>query len=230
MRRFAQLVLVVFALMSVHAPASAGTEQFPNMSDECSGFVHAVDGDTRVRPRELDLCKGWFTTTTAGGAPALQVTLQVSAPPDGTVDGLYVSFWESGDCTYGVTVDGAVNAPHPQAFSSTCETGEVTCTVPVLELNCTVEDTAEYFPLPGGSVVWDDDRLQVTVPFTGELAQFAPAHTSGAVLTNARAFSALAVGPAHGWAAVCSSGLPTDRCVEANGDWMYGVRNYRTGT
>ena len=227
MRVFGRTVLLVAVLLMAAAPARAGSEQAPEMSDECSGYVHSVEGNTRVRHPSLDLCKGWFTSATGPtGAPVLQLTLQVNSAPADGISGLYVSYWRSGDCTYAITIDNALNSPHPQAFSADCEPpGEQTCAVPQLQLHCTVDDTTRYFALPAGSVAWNDDRLQVTVSFDGELAPFAADHAGGAVLTGPTAVSAQAVGPVHGWTAGCSTFL-AGRCFEANGDWMYPARDY----
>lgn len=222
MRAFGRLVLILGLVLTVAVPASAGTEERPDLSDECSGYLHSVEGSTRARHPSLDLCKGWFTTTTApSGAPALEVALKVNSAP---VDGLtaaYMTFWRTGGCSYGVVVDGALNAPHPQAFSVDCEPpGETTCTVPAVSATCTTEDTTQYFALPDGSVVWNDDELRVTVPFEGALAGFAGDHDAGSVLATPLAVSVQVVGPVYAWTAGCSVGLVGQRCFEANGDWM----------
>lgn len=229
MRRFVQVVLVVLVFAMVGGTARAGTEKFPEMSDECAGFVHAVAGSTRVRHPSLDLCKGWFTAAAGpSGAPVLEVTLQANSGPAEGVGGLYMARWRSGDCTYAVTVDNAVNSPHPQAFSAGCgarppvECGQ-------LALQCD-DDSWHTYPLPAGSVRWEGNQLQVTVSFDGALASFAGDHADGAVLSEPFAFSSATVGPAYGYAFACSNHLGSDRCVEANGDWMYGVRDYTVGT
>ena len=225
MRRFGRIALLLAVVAVLGGPASAGTQQQPEMTDECSGYVHAVDGSTRVRHASLDLCKGWFTAgPSAAGAPAFRVTLEVGAEPVDGVEAAYMSFWSAGNCRYGVTVDGAVNAPHPQAFSADCEPpGEATCTVPQLELNCTYEDTTQYYDLAADSVVWDGKQLQVTVVFEGGLAAFAGDHSDVSAVTDPLAVSVQTFGPVYGWTAGCTSNFPSDRCFEVNGDWMFAT-------
>lgn len=230
MRVLGRCVLVIAVLLTVAAPATAGSEQSPEMRDECAGYVHSVEGATAVRHASLDLCKGWFAFPSApSGAPALRLTLQTNTAPSQGVENLYVAGWRSGGCAYQVVVDGAVGVDEPYWFSGDCQgPGEETCTVQQLAINCSRESNATRVPLPADAVAWDDDQLSISLAFDGPLAQFAGHHRAGDVLTDVTAWSAQGLGPGHIYSHGCSFGF-SDRCYELAGDVMRSLDDVSVG-
>lgn len=224
MRFFKRLVLIVAVVAVVAAPASAGTASSPEISDPCGGQLQISNDQITFTPGEIDICSGWFKQTASGG---LKVTLALAGPDEAT-GGFWAVGWRNGDCTFEVTVDEAVGAAAPQAFSAGCGPRPPVECGP-LALRCSDDGYWRTYPLPASSVVRNGNTLAVSVDFTGALAEFAPAHQAGQVLRQPRAYAVGTVGPVYAATFGCSFDY-SDHCFSVNGDFTATGRNYTVGS
>lgn len=225
-RTFTCVIAVMVSTLAAVAPASAGSAEDPDISDDCGAQVRTTDHSLTVVPGHVDVCAGWFGTTAKG----LQVTLQMSGPTS-PEPGFWAVWWDHGECTYEVFVDDSVTAEHAQGFAVGCgerPTGD--CPVPNVSVGCESEDHFRRFALPDSSVVRQGNTLAVSVDFTGHLSEFVGAHAAGQVLRAPRAYSSTVVGPVYAHTAGCHFGDDGTYCFEANGDFTFDGRDYIVGT
>lgn len=226
MRRLTTAITLAVLLVTGAVPAAAGSADNPEITDPCGAQVRTTDDSLTIVPGHVDICAGWFDTTASG----LKVTLQTSGPTS-PEPGFWAVWWNNGDCTYEVAVDDSATAAHARTFRVGCgEPPEPRCSPPILALECNYADYYRDFELPAGAVEREGNQVRVTVDFSGALAEFAPAHARGQVLTHPRAWAATVVGPVYAYTLGCSFGDLGTFCFDAGGDHTLDGRSYTVGT
>jgi hypothetical protein len=215
MRRL--MAAVVSSVLVLALPAAAGTADNPEIVDDCGAQIRSDNDSITAVPGHVDVCAGWFDTTAKG----LKVTLQTSTGldnPEASGGGFWAVWWDNGDCTYEIAIDDTLNAANPRAFRVGCgDAPEPRCSPPIVALECNYGDHYRNIPLPPDSVVRDGNTLQVSLDFTGALAEFAPAHARGQVLSQPRVWASSVVGPVYAHSMGCSFGDYGTYCFEAGG-------------
>lgn len=224
---------IVMALM-VGTPAAAGTAQNPELEDTCGVGPHLVDEQV---PPWLDLCGGWFQTTSAGTTPEIKVNLKVADLLAQRPDSQYWVDWHAGGCGFTVQrMDGGAELAPGDAVSRLlvqCKPAvEVECPPPLKQLGffCfeiedpLVFDVSDSYAQSGNQMSW-------TLRFDGALAPYAEHHRDGAVLSAPGAMTAIglnsapAIGPGK---CTRSDGEPWS-CQNHVTDWIPDGRDYVVG-
>ena len=230
-----KVALVVAVLMMLGAPASAGTQESPELSDTCGVGLHAAQ--EQVLPW-LDLCAGWFESESASGVPEITVNLEVADLAANRTDSQYWGSWTAGGCDFTVirSDGGAQLAPSDAAsiLSVQCNTArEVPCETPWKELGffCWEIDEPEQFDV-SDTFSESGNTLSWTLRFEGDLAPYASAHSDGSVLTATSAMTAVGVnsvgiiGPNN-----CTRyGDEPWECSNQVSDWINEGRDYVVGS
>ena len=216
---------VVAAALVLGGPAAAGTRAAPEIEDPCTGQITNNNDMTSVQHESVDICSVWLDSV--GGGTGLRVTMRTFGDLEERPGGAYMVWWNSGSCTYSVTVDDSTESEMPRAFAASCgEETTWTCPVPDVSIGCEAEGGGPRFSIPAGNVVSNGKELQVTVSFTGALAKYANAHDPGSVLAKPRAYATLVTGPVYAYSTGCTFGFPEDHCFEVNGDMTPSGRSY----
>jgi hypothetical protein len=230
------LALALACLLLLASPASAGTQQDPEMTDPC-GF--GIEEGQEPVLESLDLCSTWFETVSTSGAPEIKVVMDLVDLTD-RPDGIYWVEWTSGGCNYLVERHdgGRGETPGDAAahFTGSCPQ-EVPCVpgvgdLPATETHCWTSVNRVEADI-SDSFAEVDGRFEWTIRFDGALASHAPNHATGAVLEPVLSYTALEV--AGGWGLVGYDHCEQDAdgkwtCTGAVTDRIYEGRDYVVGS
>lgn len=229
-----KVALVVAVLMMLGAPASAGTQEDPELFDTCG--VGSNTASEQMAPW-LDLCRGWFESSSAD-VPEITVNLEVAGLAANRTDSQYWVSWATGGCGFTLTrFDGGTELQPGEASSRLavqCDPGrEVPCETPwkELEFHCYEWDDAELYDV-SDTFSESGNRLSWTVRFDGQLATYAESHATGSVLevNDARTAVGLNSAPVTGHGRCTRSNDDPWDCTNQVSDWIPEGRDYVVGS
>lgn len=227
MSRRVQLLLVSTALGAL-AMTSAPAED-PVTTSTVVG-EERCDGSDAVA-EEHDACTWTMTTTTAEATPpSLELRLNTAAEGDEFADGALI-VWSAGDCAFFLDHDSGIDAEEVSESGTALMIGCGESTTECLGVagntaHCeTTYEDESHISLERG--VREGRDLVWALTFQDELAEWAPLHDRGRVLTPGTA----AVGPrlpeSYTLAAfTCGTDTP---CADIGGDFINGQKDHTVG-